>query len=260
MQPEPFPHDWGGGPPLSHTLPQYVNSGDVIDRQTLLMRAVSGTNGVEQRLPSNPFVIFKSVQAVLQSNPNKVLTAVKEVRGTRYVLRTTSRKAYQALLGMKALANGQPIEVIPHPTLNLVQGVVYDPDTVNMNTDELLEELKEQNVTAIRRITKLLDGKVTNTPLSVLSFAGSFLPEFIYMGLVRTKIRPYYPAPMLCYNCGRFGHGSRSCPNQQVCLNCGDEHQTSKEQPCKNVSKCINCEGEHSTRDRKCPTYLEEEV
>ncbi|XP_058810952.1 uncharacterized protein LOC131675824 [Topomyia yanbarensis] len=254
-----FPPDGGGGPSLSNTLPTYLNSGDVIDQQTLLMRAKDTTESSDQRLPANPFLIHQSVKAALGFDPIRTLTASKEGRGTRYILRTTSKKTYQALLNMKSLTTGQLIEVIPHPTLNIVQGVIFDQDTVNLTSDEVLKELVSQNVVAVRRITKMVEKIPVNTPLLVLSFSGSFLPEYIYLGLVRTAVRQYYPSPMMCFNCGNFGHGSRSCPNTTVCLNCSGSHVVEKGITCKLPSQCRNCKGEHATRSRECPSYMEEE-
>lgn len=42
-----------------------------------------------------------------------------------------------------------------------------------------------------------------------------------------------------CYNCGRIGHNSKKCKNDQVCTKCTGNH-SSKE--CKSKTfKCINC-------------------
>ncbi|XP_058814841.1 uncharacterized protein LOC131678627 [Topomyia yanbarensis] len=254
------PPDWGGEPPLSRSLPGYMNSGDVIDQQTLLLRAIDEPGNTEQRLPADPFLILKSVQAVLETDPRNLVSATKEAKGYRYVLRTRSKKTYIALQKMNQLIGGQKVEIIPHPTLNIVQGVIYDPDTKDVEEARLLEELKTQGVTNVRRITKMVDKKPTNTPLVILSFSGSILPEHVYIGLLRTSIRPYYPLPMMCFKCGHFGHGSRLCPNPAVCLNCSQQHETSKENPCVNTSLCINCGQGHSTRSRECPKFIEEEM
>ncbi|XP_058839297.1 uncharacterized protein LOC131694813, partial [Topomyia yanbarensis] len=193
-----------------------MNSGDVIDQQTLLLRAIDESGNTEQRLPADPFLILKSVQAVLETDPRK------------------------------------PIYI--------VQGVIYDPDRKDVEEARLLEEMKTQGVTNVRRITKMVDKKPTNTPLVILSFSGSILPQHFYIGLLRTSIRPYYPLPMMCFKCGHFGHGSRFCPNPAACLSCSKQHETSKENPCVNPSLCINCGQGHSTRSRECPKFIEEEM
>ncbi|XP_058448706.1 uncharacterized protein LOC131428679 [Malaya genurostris] len=253
----PDPPDGSVLPTSSHTLPPYLNTGDTIDKQTLLMKA---TNDIgEQCLPSNPFIIHQSVEAVLGTDPTKVITASKEAGGTRNVLRTTSKKVYNALIAMKTLINGQAIEVIPHPTLNIVQGIIFYIDTKNLSSEELVRKLNSQNVVAVRRITNTVDGNQRNTPLAILSFLGSYLPEHIYIGLIRTAVRQYYPYPLLCYNCGKFGHGSRSCSQPPACLNCSGTHTSNKENPCNAPSKCGNCSGNHPTRYRKCPAYMKEE-
>ncbi|XP_058816402.1 uncharacterized protein LOC131679683 [Topomyia yanbarensis] len=248
----------GGGPSPSQTIPSYLNSGDNIDQQTLLLRAAGDENGISGKLPTNPFLIHLTLKNALGTEPTKYVSAVKEARGTQYALRTSSKRAYDRLLKIDQLADGQKVEIIPHPFLNKVQGLLFDLDTANMETSSILEALKEQRVIEFRRITKIVDKSPVNTPLLVLSFSGSHLPEEIFLGMVRVKIRRYYPSPMQCFRCGKFGHGSKACNQKEVCLNCSGEHQVIKGVKCNEESKCINCGEKHSARDRQCPVQMKE--
>ncbi|XP_058827248.1 uncharacterized protein LOC131687210 [Topomyia yanbarensis] len=184
---------------------------------------------------------MKSVQRVLGRDLTKVVSATKEDRETRHILRTTSKKSYNILLSLNELIDGQKVEVVSHPSLNIIHRVVYDIDSKNMSNEKLLDKLKAQGVIAVRRITKLRNGVVSNSPLLVISFRGSTLPEYIYLGLARTSRMPYYLSPTLCYRCGKFGHGTRVCPNKDTCLNCSLNHQSDKANPCTDIRTCINC-------------------
>ncbi|XP_058817895.1 uncharacterized protein LOC131681204 [Topomyia yanbarensis] len=196
--------------------------------------------GNEQSLPYNPFLIHLSLKNTIGREPNEVIKASKEARGTQYILKTSSRKVYGQLIEMKQLINGTNVEITQHPTLNKTAGVIYDLDTKNLSTDLIMEGLKAQGVIEVRRITKKVSGIPTNTPLLVVYFEGSFLPEHVYLGMLRVNVRRYYSSPMQCYRCGRFGHGSKNCKDKEICLNCGTEHEST---------------GEHSARDRTCTVF-----
>lgn len=187
------------------------------------------------------------------------MVAVKEAKGAHYVIRTTSKMVVESLLKLDELTDGTKIEVIPHPNLNIVQEIIYDTDTINIETEEILKELSEQNVIQVRRITKMSNGVRANTPLLVITFSGSYLPPYVYFGLVRVSVRQYYASPLQCFNCGRLGHGSKNCHKPRpICLNCGEEHVIDFSNPCTAPSKCVNCYGEHSSRNKRCPIFEEE--
>lgn len=252
------PQNWGSWPPLRQTLPDHMNSGDLIDQQTLLLRAKNRTDNATSTLPSNPFIISLSIKQAIGEDPTKLLTAVKEARGTQFVICTSLRSVVDSLLQMEKLTDGTEVEVIFHPTLNTVQVIIHDVDTVDMNEEELLKELEGQNIVSIRRITKFIQGSKVNTPLLVLSFSGSFLPSFVYFGVVRVSVRQYYNTPLQCYKCGYFGHSNKNCSKRETCLNCGENHGIDPANPCRAPSKCVNCHGNHPSRFKKCPVYERE--
>lgn len=70
---------------------------------------------------------------------------------------------------------------------------------------------------------------------------------------------------MRCYNCCRYYHKAKDCPNKRSCLKCGEEHELTK---CNSIiEKCVNCEHavqtynvkydiHHAVNDRRCNVYL----
>ncbi|XP_058817890.1 uncharacterized protein LOC131681198 [Topomyia yanbarensis] len=197
------------------------------------MRATKDAMGNEQSLPYNPFLIHLSLKNAIGREPNDVVKASKEARGTQHVLKTSFRKVYSQLMAMSQLVNGTNIEITQHPILNKTAGVIYDLDTKNLSTNLILKELKAQRVIEVRQITKKVSGIPTNTPFLVVYFEGSYLPDYVYLGMLRVSVRRYYSSPMQCYRCGRFGHGSKNCKEKEICLNCGTEHETTIENQCK---------------------------
>lgn len=171
-------------------------------------------NSQQSPLP-NPFIIYASIELAVGVQDAAKIGMTKEGRGTRYVLRTNLKSVYGKLTNMTQLTDGTVVEVISHPTMNKVQGVVYESDSTDVDEVALLNYLTPQGVQAVRRITKKVNGSVQNTPLVVLSFQGTLLPEFIYFGGLRVPVRTYYPAPTVCFQCGTYGHPPKHHTHQK---------------------------------------------
>ncbi|XP_055611940.1 uncharacterized protein LOC129758460 [Uranotaenia lowii] len=76
---------------------------------------------------------------------------------------------------------------------------------------------------------------------------------------VGSKIRPYYPSPMICFRCAEYGHGKNKCPTENpVCLKCSKMHTLEENETCQNDPYCLHCQGNHFPMARDCPKYKEE--
>lgn len=150
-----------------------------------------------------------------------------------------------------------PVAISPHRSLNTVRGVISDDDLKYMSEEELLNGLKDQNVTNVYRIKIKRENKEIETKHFVLTFASSILPDTVEVGYTRLNLRPYIPNPRRCYNCQRYGHGSQSCRGQTTCAKCASHEHASEN--CKvEPPHCVNCEGSHPAYSRACPTWKQE--
>lgn len=260
-----------GEPPDGNRCPGWMLSEDELGQTIALQMKVRTTEGcktatgseTERHLPVDPFVIGNAVLLALGTNDARKVHASKEARGTRYVLRTNSRSICEKLKQIRELPDHTPVEIIEHPSLNVVQGVLYDVDTVNKSEEYIFQNLENQGVCGVRRIKKRSGNALVNTPLLVLTIRGSVLPQFIYFGLLRIKIRQYYPTPMLCFRCANYGHSKKYCDEkkyQLICMNCSGVHDIIEGIPCQSPAFCKNCKNDHSPRSKDCPVYREEEA
>lgn len=255
-------------PPDGGTLPDWLLGEDELGQVIALQMRVRQTpdensDENELSLPSDPFLIGSAVILALGSVDARKVHASKEARGSRYILRTKSRSICEKLKQISELPDHTPVEVIEHPGLNVVQGVVYDLDTIDKSEEYIKQHLQEQGVCSVRRITKRRANTVTNTPLLVVTFRGSILPKYIYFGVLRINVRQYYQSPMFCYRCANFGHTKKNCDdskNQLICLNCSGTHKLIEGTPCTKPAYCKNCQQEHSPTSKECPIYREEEA
>uniref|UniRef100_A0A182WFL5 CCHC-type domain-containing protein n=1 Tax=Anopheles minimus TaxID=112268 RepID=A0A182WFL5_9DIPT len=124
-----------------------------------------------------------------------------------------------------------------------------------MTDEDILNNLKNQNVVSVRRFTRKMNNEIVPTNVFLLRVNSTKVPPFIRLGPLQVATRPYYPKPMLCYNCAHYGHTKMSCKAEQTCSNCG----TSSHGDCIADSVCCNCKENHSF-SRSCAHYKEEEA
>ena len=101
------------------------------------------------------------------------------------------------------------------------------------------------------------------TPLIILTFNSTTLPDNVKVGFLQVAVRPYIPNPLRCNKCFKYGHLAKFCRSQTVvCGKCAGEHPTDI---CSaTVSQCVNCPSNndnHPFISRDCPTFqIEKEI
>ena len=134
-------------------------------------------------------------------------------------------------------------------TQRWIQCVIYAPELSGMPDSDIMEELKEQNVVEVRRFIRKTNQTITPTNSFLLTIEAPKIPECIRLGAFQVRTRVYYPRPMMCHKCYRYGHTKTRCKN------CGEpEHGE-----CNKQAKCPNCSGTHNAYDKSCPVYMKEE-
>lgn len=179
-----------------------------------------------------------------------------EAQGTRYTLKVRDPAQVAKLLKMTHLIDGTKVEVIAHPNLNVCRCVISCFELIHMDEAEILREMGGDGVIRVQRIMRLEGGKKVNTPALILTFCKTTFPGHIKVGLLHVPTRPYFPNPMLCYNCFSYGHTRTRCPGPQRCFNCsGNSHG---EEECGEAPHCRNCNDGHRPTNRQCPVYKQE--
>ncbi|XP_029725298.1 uncharacterized protein LOC115265175 [Aedes albopictus] len=195
---------------------------------------VPGDQQQENAALPDSIIVGASIELMVSVKEARTISASREGRGSRYILRTSSKSILEKLTKITKLTDGTEVEIAHHPTLNTVQGIVYDTDTINKDDNLILDYLKPQGVHAVRRIRKRVNGALKNTPLLVLSFHGTTVPDIVYFGLLR-KEQP------------------------SICLRCAVQHDVPDGEHCVNPPNCLHCKTGHQTTSRDCPKYQEEE-
>ncbi|XP_062699169.1 uncharacterized protein LOC134284394, partial [Aedes albopictus] len=149
-----------------------------------------------------------------------------------------------------------------HPGLNSTKCVITCKDLTKIKEDaEIVDCLRDQQVIDVRRITRRTSEGREPTATVILTVSGTTRPEHVDIGYQRVKTRPYYPAPMMCYQCFEFGHTKARCKHENAtCGNCGDTHTLAEGERCTKPAYCTRCKSnDHPVGSRRCPSYQEED-
>ena len=128
-----------------------------------------------------------------------------------------------------------------------------------VSEEEMIENLKSQGVTSVKRIILQKEGKHIETNTFVLTLNTPIVPKDIKKFYRNIKIELYIPNLLRCFWCQKFGHHEDKCSATPVCSKCGQEgNHTST---CSNPIKCANCGKDHPAYSNQCEVWqIEKEI
>ncbi|XP_046802968.1 uncharacterized protein LOC124418971 [Lucilia cuprina] len=190
----------------------------------------------------------------------------KKLQNGTILIKAKNYTQASKLIQLTSLSSEIQVELKEHPTLNFSRGVIYSNDLRDIAEEEILSELKSQNVCSIKKIMKKVDEVLQETGLIIITFAATTLPSDLYVGYEKLKIRPYIPLPLKCNKCFQYGHISKICKNDNICYNCAQAYHLNPElkEKCTLPPQCTNCKNlnyencNHPSVSRTCPVFLKE--
>ncbi|XP_039969451.1 uncharacterized protein LOC120781313 [Bactrocera tryoni] len=179
------------------------------------------------------------------------LETCKKLRNGNILIKTKNYNQAEKLVKLVSLSPTIRIEISEHTSLNSTKGVIYSNDLRGIKEEEILEELRNQNVTEVKKILKKENNdSLKETGLIILTFSSISLPTEMSIG---------------CKKCQRYGHIEKICKNAKICPNCANELHTSEDnEECVNIKSCVNCKENdiqtynHNSYDKKCPIFVRE--
>lgn len=228
-------------------------------------------NVLENLKDINPFLLSKWIKNVapdaydIKMNNERVI-----------LLKAKNMKQVESLLEMKRmdLSSEKSVEIkrklFKKQKRNV--GAIYAPELLDLDIDDLRKELVEkfENIVNVDRIQSRVNGKRIDSPVMKIFFDGMELPEDIYVGHMKYKLRRFYPDVKICYRCKRYGHLVYACKEtKSTCWKCGISFEKVKsingkmkivEHDCSTI-RCVNCDSnEHISNSRKCFLYEREKA
>ncbi|GFW69746.1 uncharacterized protein TNCV_1883901 [Trichonephila clavipes] len=159
----------------------------------------------------SPFLIENAIRASVGE-----VKAIRKMRSRDLFIEVSSKKQALALASLKRLAHFD-IQDKSHATLNFSRGVISAEDLYNVTEEEILENMADQKVCAIRRITIRRYGQVLNIKHLTLTFATPDLPQSVKVAYLHCPVRPYILNPLHCFQCQCFGPSITTYPGQPLC-------------------------------------------
>lgn len=218
----------------------------------LIMERINSENTLEK---ISPFLI----QKVIDGTINGKLEMCKKIRNGKVLIKTKNINQAIKLLKLKSLSPDIQVKIEEHEKLNISKGVIYSTDLIYLTDKEIIDELKAQYITEIRRIKKVKDNIAKDTGLFILTFKLSKIPQYINVGYERISVRHYIPPPLRCRNCFHFEHHESECKKPKMCINCNQQYHLDdkiEQQKCEKETQCTNCRSTtHTAISKICPVY-----
>ncbi|XP_064100670.1 uncharacterized protein LOC135211279 [Macrobrachium nipponense] len=129
-------------------------------------------------------------------------------------------------------------------------------------------EMPESHLTSAANVTAAIRMKNKQgilTKAVLVTFVGT-IPERVDLGVFgRYGVKTYYPEPLRCFKCQKFGHHKSQCQaKQETCAICSRKHPTedciAKRKAGETTTlKCPNCGKAHIAMAWGCPERLRQE-
>lgn len=207
-------------------------------------------NDSEENIKKYNFILYKTITNVCDN-----IISANYISGNRLLVELPNKNEVKKVMKIKNLVGySTTIKVEPALKLGTSIGIIYAPDLLHEDEKEIGEWFKNinNNVLEVKRLNK--GPEKIKTPLLKLTFGAAQLPNNIKLGFMSYNIEPYYPPPLRCFNCKKYGHSTITCRNSTVCGRCGGDHNDSE---CANTNyRCTNCGQNHTTYDKTCESYL----
>ena len=202
----------------------------------------------------SPFFLQKAIYGLV-GTVKKIQKIFRKEQVPYLLVEVSTHQQSLNIMNVTQLAE-VPVVVLEDSKLNSSKGVIRTKELDDMEEEDILEELKPQGVTSVRRMIVQRGGKRIITGTYVLTFGTSELPNRINLGYIIVRVAQFIPNPLRCFKCQKFGHGQSSCRNKQICFRCGHEGHEGKD--CTENPQCKNCQGDHMASSKDCPQWKKE--
>ena len=235
---------------LSDTMPRNV---DVYRPSEWNEKESQNDDNNIQRVPKPPQWLIATAKEVnynyfkFSKFIQKKAGSIKSGDITRFgkysVLIHAKSKTQSIMLSNMKIDDGEMLEDIkPHLNFSYGRGVIFNKDLYDFKEDEILDMCPKE-------VWKV--HKIPNTKMIIITLDESNVPSHVYIENERISVRPYKQKPLQCFNCFKYGHPSRVCKNDKLCINCSEPAH----EECSVEAKCSNCRENHKSNDKKCPMF-----
>jgi len=157
---------------------------------------------------------------------SKDIISISNLRDGNLLLLVNSREVSDKFIKVTSLPGLSEIECKLQNTLNFGKGIIYATCLINIPENEIVEELKSQNVHSVIKFTKKIDGTAKPFGKILVTLDRFTLLSKLTVSWHTVKVSEYIPNPMRCKPCQLLGHTSKHCKNPPACVSCNLTHPT----------------------------------
>ena len=202
--------------------------------------------------------------AIIQKIKDKTGYTPKEVTGfgrNTYTIQVANRAQADII---QTVTNVEDIlcKIQPHPTFNVVRGLIYLYDSCVDDLDQFKDYLKPQaDIVSIIR-ADFIKTRQEEARAYIIEFNQDYLPRSLCVAGERatTTVYEFKNRPMNCNKCLKYGHREKYClATAPTCRKCSI--QGHRQQTCSAPTpKCLHCENEHAAGNRECEVHQKEQA
>ena len=199
-------------------------------------------------LAANSAEAYRKICQMQEKRPDLKMTARPNLK-SEWIINPLDEKTYQSLKTSTEITT-QELKHEEKTKKAIVIGFPMDIPEITLT--------KHSQIIAAERM-KNKEGILTKTILC--TFTGK-VPEKVDLGLWgKFATKTYYPEPLRCFNCQKYGHHKATCNSPPICAVCSSRHATAeciaKHKSGQDTSpKCPNCKNNHPAWHRRCPYRL----
>ena len=138
----------------------------------------------------SPFVIEKQIQSSIGTPKT-----VKKIKNQTLLIETTRKTQSDALLKITTFFNLK-VSVTEHKTLNSSKGIIKDRALKGESEEDILDYLKPQGVTAVKRFKIKKDFSLVETNTILLTFNTATVPSNLKIFYRIIPVGLYIPNPL----------------------------------------------------------------
>ena len=92
------------------------------------------------------------------------------------------------------------------------------------------------------QIIKIKKGREkTEISTYILTFNQLHIPKEVTVGYCIKRVKQYFPDPLRCFKCQKYGHYREACRGRHTCVKCDEKGPNHMGEDCLKEIKCLQC-------------------
>ena len=199
----------------------------------------------------NPIKLAKAIDEIT----GKPVSKVEHLRSGSLMITCETLAQVKLFLSCKTFSDKNiPTKATIAWNKHFSYGKIYAPELKEETLQNILDYFRQSDVISVRKLFN--DPLKQHIPLYVLTFLGK-CPTNLKAGYSSFSVEKYYPSPLRCGKCCRWGHNAGNCRGNLTCSYCGKPGH--KQSECKqSAPSCINCKQNHEASSHECSVFIRE--